>query len=249
MGRVQSRLVEGDFLSIGKVFGEAGQFQLLESDTDEKDASARIEGDITVLGVSYLGDTELAAGSGITAEDSTVTIGSSGVPISQIWVGRLSISTTVEGSTTNSTPTIAYANAGFSPMWDGIGTQVSTMSGALDKLQPFMGPPIRISSSDAVPGQANTYYIDKASSQYGHNVALDSSGTPLIRVLLEGQELMWGPVATFGNEDNVDFDIVRSLSTGAEGYAAVGSTNAIKFNGTMDGHVWLYYHKKGLATA
>ena len=70
----------------------------------------------------------------------------------------------------------------------------------------------------AVPGQANTFYIDKGATSHGYNVQVDAvTGRPLFWLLRSGVEMRLGN----------DFEIVRSLSTGPEGPAAVGSLNAL----------------------
>lgn len=92
-------------------------------------------------------------------------------------------------------------------------------------------------SGEPVPGQADTFYIQKGATLLGHNVRTDSFGNLKIRLLNSGQELRLG----------FDFNIVRSLSTGIEGFAAVGSTNAIQFTSPpfAGATYWYSYHRAG----
>jgi hypothetical protein len=70
-----------------------------------------------------------------------------------------------------------------------------------------------------VPGQADTFYIDKGATTRGYNVKIDSvSNLPKFRLLRNGAEMLLG----------TDYTIVRSLSNAGEGPAAVGSFNAIQ---------------------
>jgi hypothetical protein len=108
---------------------------------------------------------------------------------------------------------------------------------------------VLLTLADAVPGMPNAYYIDKGATDLGYNVALTPQGIPDIRLYWNGQEKLWGPQSSFdGPGTTVDFDIVRSLSTGLEGHAVLGSLNAILFNFSFTGTVWYYYRRAGLAT-
>lgn len=104
--------------------------------------------------------------------------------------------------------------------------------------------------ADQVPGQANTFYLDKGATVYGYNVQEDTFGTPRIMLQDAGQQLLLLPVqrwtATLG-----DYDLVRSQSTGPEGPAAIGSRNAIRFNGPVDPDaiIWYSYVRRSLAAA
>ncbi len=100
----------------------------------------------------------------------------------------------------------------------------------------------------AVPGQTNTFYVDEGATTHGYNVAVDVFGTPRFRLLYQGQELLRIPEGSWTAALG-DFDIVRSLSTGAEGPSAVGSTNAVKLNFTppMDAVLWYHYIRKSQA--
>ena len=103
--------------------------------------------------------------------------------------------------------------------------------------------------ADAVPGQANTYYIDKGVTTHGYNVRV-VSGVPDITVVRNGLERLWVPEVDLGHPTNAgDFSAVRSLSTGGEGPAAVGSVNAIQFDVEPTGDVWIHYTRDGLASA
>ena len=103
---------------------------------------------------------------------------------------------------------------------------------------------------DAVPGQPHTYYVDKGNTTYGYNVQPDDQSVPDIRVVLHSRELLWTIESDLGSPTIPgDFTIVRSLSTGQEGPAAVGSTNAVKFDLDIAGPVWIHYRRKSLATA
>lgn len=103
--------------------------------------------------------------------------------------------------------------------------------------------------ADAVPGQAEAFYIDKGATALGHNVLLDSNDVPEIRLIHNGRDLLWVEEADLGNPlIPGDFSVVRSLSTGPEGQAASGSTNAIKLALSPPGDLWVHYRRKGLAT-
>ena len=145
-------------------------------------------------------------------------------------------------------PTLPFNNTGIAPLWLN-GALVATQTDALRQLQPYMRRR-RLLLSDAVPGQPSTYYIDKAATTYGYNVALDAEGLPLIRLVIGGVERFWGPEADFDVVGvPADFDVVRSQSTGPEGFAAVGSKNAIKINGSPTSDIWYYYHRKTQAVS
>ena len=94
----------------------------------------------------------------------------------------------------------------------------------------------------AVTGQARTYYIDKDATTYGYNVdANPHTGLYDIRIVLNGQELLQG----------VDYEIVRSQSTGPEGSSAVGSLNAIEFQEVdieLGDTIWYSYIRESEAT-
>lgn len=102
--------------------------------------------------------------------------------------------------------------------------------------------------ADAVAGQANTFYIDKGLTALGHDVELDDSNTPEIRLIHNGRDLLWVQEANLGNPlIPGDFSVVRSTSTGLEGPAALGSTNAVSLALSLTGDLWLHYRRKGPA--
>jgi hypothetical protein len=104
--------------------------------------------------------------------------------------------------------------------------------------------------ADAVPGQANTYYIDKGVTTHGYNVEVDGQGTPLLWVYINGRQRFLAPEADLGHVTKLaECAAVRSLSTGGEGPAAVGSRNAVKLASPLSGGMWLHYRRKSLASA
>jgi hypothetical protein len=140
-----------------------------------------------------------------------------------------------------------YSNISFAPIWNWPTGPVTNVEEALDNVQPFMRKAVIDSVLHAVPGQPNTYYIDKGATTHGYNTAFDGDGEPLMRVLVNGIEQFYGLEATVGVTS--DFSVVRSLSTGGEGPASVSSVNALKFDRDMTGErVWIFYHRQSLAT-
>lgn len=104
--------------------------------------------------------------------------------------------------------------------------------------------------ADAVTGQSNTFYIDRGPTDLGYDAFLDEEGLPEIRVVQNGRDLLWVEEADLGNPSVPgDFTVVRSMSVGPEGVAAVGSKNAIKLALFPAGSVWVHYRRKGLASA
>jgi hypothetical protein len=102
--------------------------------------------------------------------------------------------------------------------------------------------------ADAVPGQPFTYYIDKGATPYGYNVQLDGEGFPDIRVMGNGREKLLVDEATLDTPGVPgDCAVVRSLSTGGEGFSVLGSRNAIRFLATPDETLWIHYRRDSLA--
>lgn len=98
--------------------------------------------------------------------------------------------------------------------------------------------------TDAVQGQPNTYYVDKGATSHGHNVALDSLGTPQIELFINGRKKFLAPEADLGHPTRpADYAVVRSQSTGPEGSAAVGSRNAVKLAAPLSGIAWVDYRR------
>lgn len=82
---------------------------------------------------------------------------------------------------------------------------------------------------DAVPGQPNTYYIDRGATTYGFNAALDTFGQPDVKLYINGRKKIQADEADLGHPTKpAEFAVVRSQATSGEGPAAAGSRNAVK---------------------
>lgn len=221
-GKVYSRLVEGDHLEIGGIYGSPGRLEVKESAPGLKDASALFQGDLEAL--------------------RDTTLGTAGTPSSL----------RVHAETSFQRELIVF-RSGPLPA-DPITVQVDPQTGEITALQLIVGgfsiPALAPRYTDraidlvahAVPGQANTYYIDKGATSHGFNAQIHPiTGDVQVEVYILGQKQLQG----------VQYNVVRSLSSGAEGFAAVGSLNALQFTfaippGTV---VWLDYHRASAAGA
>jgi hypothetical protein len=235
--RPVAELIIGDRLTLGGTYGESGRILLKETNLGARDAEFEVQGDTRIAGIARIEEGLLG--------------GLESVPGYFQWIGETDFNigpVNFRNGPLSTSPITAKIEptTGLGSFVDihvnGISLQ-TFVTNVIVQEQGGLFPNILLDQlNHAVPGQANTFYIDKGATSHGYNVRADEvSDEPRLQLYRSGATMLLG----------VDYIVVRSQSTGPEGFAAVGSLNAIQILEPIilsSPRIWYSYVRKDQAS-